>query len=320
MQEFKFKNKSVRDLAWAISTPPIMRLKAQSCDWPKSSWFENAHQETLNLLLKFDQDPSELDDLLEKQKDKRLGKYFETLWFYWFSQHPRYDVLAQNLQIIIDGETLGEIDFILYDKENKKIMHWEVAIKFYLGLDDTFQMKNWHGPNLKDRLDLKVNHLVNKQTRISHDPIVADWLNQLGFKIEQCAVILKGRLYYHYSQFCNEKSDRKKYLNRPKEKLETAETVLSPKSSEANHLRGKWFRQSEFTDYFAESEHFRPLLNGGWLESLPTDGIDKFVSKQELFETLSKNELRLPLHLQVFRGSGATEKIFLVNENWSKSE
>ena len=182
--EFKnleYENQVVRDLAWAISTPPIIIPESYSCHWPKSSWFQNAYKETLSWFHELDQDSSTLESLLAKQKDKRLGKYFETLWFYWFDCHPRYDVLAHNLLIIIDGETLGEIDFILYDKKSKKVLHWEVAVKFYLGLSDTVQMSNWHGPNRRDRLDIKVNHLMNKQSQISHDHRVADWLRRQGW-------------------------------------------------------------------------------------------------------------------------------------------
>ncbi len=61
-----------------------------------------------------------------------------------------------------------------------------------------------------------------------------------------------------------------------------------------------------------------PLINSGWLESLPTDGINNIVAKSELIETLSNKELRLPLHLQLYKGESEGDKFFLVNENWSK--
>ena len=41
-------------------------------------------------------DPSELEILLDSQKDRRLGKYFETLWFYWFSKNPRYEIIENK--------------------------------------------------------------------------------------------------------------------------------------------------------------------------------------------------------------------------------
>ena len=329
--EFKnleYENQVVRDLAWAISTPPIIIPESYSCHWPKSSWFQNAYKETLSWFHELDQDSSTLESLLAKQKDKRLGKYFETLWFYWFDCHPRYDVLAHNLQIIIDGETLGEIDFILYDKKSKKVLHWEVAVKFYLGLSDTVQMSNWHGPNRRDRLDIKVNHLMNKQSQISHDHRVADWLRRQEFVVEQCAVILKGRLYYHYTQFEDNKISDERFNNEKikygkkddinKVNVGAAEKLISPVHSGGDHLHGKWFRQSEFEACFAENQCFVPLINSSWLESLPTDGINNIVAKSEVIETLSNKELRLPLHLQLYKGESEGDKIFLVNENWSK--
>jgi hypothetical protein len=128
-----FKHQSVRDLAWAISSPPLVLQPDQSCRWPDSRWYQCAYEESLPWFRKVDEDPSELEDMLDKQKDRRLGKVFETLWLYWFSHHPRYEVIENNLQIIVDGETLGEIDFIVFDKVSNQMVHWEVAVKFYLG-------------------------------------------------------------------------------------------------------------------------------------------------------------------------------------------
>lgn len=334
--EFKhsvFRNQVVRDLAWAISTPPIIIPDSHLCQWLKSSWFQNAFKETLLWFYELDQDASTLERLLAKQKDKRLGKYFETLWFYWLDHHPRYDVLAHNLQIIIDGETLGEMDFILYDKKNKKVLHWEVAVKFYLGLSDTVQMSNWHGPNLRDRLDIKANHLMSKQSQISRDQRVANWLKKQGFFVEQRAVILKGRLYYHYAQFEDHKigdkqeegeqvkgqkikHDKKDTFN--KVNAEAADKLIPPLYSADDHLKGKWFRESEFDRCFAENQRFVPLIKSGWLEGLPTDGVNDIVSKRALTEILSNKKSRLPLHLQLYEGKQASDKFFIVDENWSK--
>ncbi len=328
----KFRNKAVRDLAWAISTPPIISSELHPCCWPTSSWYQSIYKETLAWFNELDRDCSSLDSLLAKQKDRRLGKYFEILWFYWLSHHPRYEVLAHNLQIIIDGETLGEMDFILFDKKNKQVLHWEVAVKFYLGVDDTAQMQNWHGPNLRDRLDVKVDHLLHKQSTISKDARVAEWLRKQGFSIDRCAVILKGRLYYHWHQFDDRKVDGGKLKTEKREDIskdndEVAEKGVSglitseqsPAHSSVDHLRSCWFRKSEFNEYFPEQQHFSPLINRGWLAGLSVAGANKMITKGELFKTLSNDELRLPMHLQLYRGDKAEARIFLVEDNWAKN-
>jgi len=334
----EFRNQAVRDLAWAISTPPIISSAVYPCRWPTSAWYQEIYKNTLPWFHELDQDCSSLDSLLAEQKDRRLGKYFETLWFYWLSHHPRYEILAHNLQIIIDGETLGEMDFILFDKKNKKTLHWEMAIKFYLGIDDTRQMRNWHGPNLRDRLDLKVNHLLNKQSMISKDHRVAGWLQKQGLVVDHCAVILKGRLYYHWRQFVDKKISSEKLENINKVSAEDAEKLVSevvptdrasilirpeqvrPEQATMDHLHSKWFRQSEFKALFDRRQRFFPLINRGWLEGLPTGGMDGVISKEELFNALSDKKLRLPVHLQLYKDDVAGDRIFLVNETWSKND
>jgi len=196
----EFRHQCVRDLAWAIASPPlhsqVVSKAPQHCVWPTSQWYQQLYDESLPWLKKLDSDPSALEALIGKQRDRRLGKYFETLWFYWLKFSPRYEIVENNVQVIIDGETLGEIDFIVFDKITRQTIHWELAVKFYLGHGDTREMKNWHGLNLRDRLDIKVDHLLHKQSMISKDRRVKQWLHRHKIKIDQCAVILKGRLYY----------------------------------------------------------------------------------------------------------------------------
>ena len=135
-------------------------------------------------------------------------------------------------------------------------------------------------------------------------------------------------MYYHYTQFEDNKISDERFNNEKikygkkddinKVNVGAAEKLISPVHSAGDHLHGKWFRQSEFDIHFSEDQRFMPLINSGWLESLPTDGINNIVAKSEVIETLSNKELRLPLHLQLYKGESEGDKIFLVNENWSK--
>jgi hypothetical protein len=40
--------------------------------------------------------------------------------------------LYENIQVIEDKKTIGEIDFIIEDKNTKQVIHMELAYKFYL--------------------------------------------------------------------------------------------------------------------------------------------------------------------------------------------
>lgn len=302
MQSAEFKNQCVRDLAWAVSSPPLIARLSNQCAWPDSRWYRTIYQQTLPWFRRLDLDPAELEDLLGRQKDRRLGKYFETLWLYWLSHYSRYDIVENNVQINIDGETLGEIDFIVFDKYTNKTIHWELAVKFYLGVDNTREMHNWHGPNLRDRLDIKVDHLLHRQSMLSRDKRVTQWLKQQGIDIDECAVVLKGRLYFPWSV----KPENRSLVD------------MLPALCAPELLYGWWFKQSEFDENYPAEQTFAPLINSGWLEKIPTDSVDKFSTKNDIFKTLSNNVVRLPLHLQLENPCHSWDRAFLVEENWGQ--
>jgi uncharacterized protein len=301
----QFKNQSVRDLAWAVTSPPLITQLSHCCVWPESRWYQYIAEETLSWLYAVDSDPAELDELLAGQNDRRLGRYFETLWLYWLRHNKRYQIIENNLQIIIDGETLGEIDFIVFDRVTKKTAHWELAVKFYLGIGDTREMSSWHGPNLHDQLDIKVAHLLHRQSLITKDQRVAKWLKQSGVDIDECAVILKGRLYYPW-------------LVTPRgEPGGSLTSAMSPPQCAPDHLKSWWLRLSQIDDAFGSKQCFVPLINKGWLEKIPTVNEIQPITKKFLFYSINNNKVRLPLHVQLDKPQHSWDRVFLVGENWA---
>lgn len=300
----EFKHQSVRDMAWAVSSPPLISQPSCACAWPDSRWYQQIYQDTLPWLNGIDSDPAELDELLVGQKDRRLGKYFETLWFYWLTHHPRYQLIENNLQVIIDGKTLGEIDFIVFDKLTGQTMHWEVAVKFYLGVGDTREMSNWYGPNLRDRLDIKVEHLLQKQSVISRDNRVIHWLRQQGINIDQCTVVLKGRLFYPWCYF------RQLY------KDSGSSTAISPALCASDHLYSMWLSKSDFDAAFDNRQSFIPLIKNGWMERIPTQSVRNSYTKNSLNKTVSNNEMRYPLQVQLLNPRHSCDRAFITDDEW----
>lgn len=298
-----FKNSCVRDLAWAIASPPLVQVPGHDCQWLHADDYLQMYRQTRPWLEQLDRDPSALQALMAAQKDRRLGKHFETLWYFWLVHHPHYDVLANNLQVVIDGETLGELDFIVRDKRNGEIIHIELAVKFYLGLGDTRQMASWHGPGLKDRLDRKVEHLCEKQTRITHDQRVRQWLAAQGLVIDRCAVILKGRLYYPAGQLD------------PAHALDTS-SVNSPLNAATGHLSAWWFRRAELDRFFTDMDVFWPLLNEGWLQRKPTSQLTKKLVKSDFFSPEFAENYRFPLHVQVCNPHFDCDIAFITGDSW----
>jgi len=135
LQQFlkAFKNREVRDLAWTIVSPPLVSGDLNDTHW----WcFEDCLTEfndCLSELKALDKHPDPLIQHLSTLKNQRLGSIFEGYVGYWLKISPNYREIKQNIQIIEDNHTYGEIDFLIEDLHTHETIHLEVAVKFYLG-------------------------------------------------------------------------------------------------------------------------------------------------------------------------------------------
>ena len=77
-----FKHKTVRDLAWAVSSNRLLNDKLAV----RESLLSEEYQKFIAQLRQLDDDPKLLMEFLETKNIKRLGHYFEQLIFFWL-QH-----------------------------------------------------------------------------------------------------------------------------------------------------------------------------------------------------------------------------------------
>lgn len=295
----KYRHRCVADLAWALSSPPILRYQNTACHWFADAWYLEQYRQLDSTLRQLDRHPAPLQNLLSAQKDQRLGNYFETLWAYALQLSPRYQLIERNLQFHAGERTIGEMDFIVLDKVSGRHAHWELAIKFYLGVGDTVNQYAWYGPGKKDRLDLKVDHLLSRQTVLSHHPDVRDELAQRGIVIDDCAVILKGRLFYPWQQRGQERH---------------------PEAANPAHLLGHWLSRDQFERAFGPDARFQPLIRSGWMSRNPMDGLSEAYTAAGLMRLVEQGGYRLPLHLALLQGESEVERLFIVDDNWLPSE
>jgi uncharacterized protein len=291
----KFQNTHVADLAWAITSPPLLLSVDGECVWYSNDWYHRAAIESAELIRHADRYPQQLEAMLAERTDRRLGNYFETLWTYWLNINPRFELIGRNLQINDQGRTLGELDFIVFDRAIEKYLHWEVAIKFYLGRGDTRLQCNWLGPGKKDRLDRKVNHLVNRQLKHGSHPHVREWCDSKGIRIDACAVILKGRLFYP-----PHRDGRHDF----------------PRDANPRHLRGRWLTLAQFSRMYPPTQYFVPLIRGGWMAAPSVPERHRAYPVNVLVEMFESGELSLPLQLCGLYGSINDERLFIVDEGW----
>jgi len=147
-----YTHRCVADLAWAVSSPSLLQYQQHDCAWFSDAWYLEQYRVIEERLRQLDRDPARLEQLLAAQKDRRLGNYFETLWAYALELHPRYQLIERNLQIHDGERTLGEMDFIVHDQLSGRCAHWELAIKFYLGIGNTRNHAAWHGPGIPAKI------------------------------------------------------------------------------------------------------------------------------------------------------------------------
>ncbi len=289
----RFSHAVVDDLAWAIGSPPLMLPHATTCRWYDSDWYRRLREDSESWLRQLDSRPEQLIAAVESEKDKRLGKYFEALWAYWFEHSGYYDVIARNMQIHDAGRTLGELDCIVRDRQTGKVIHIELVIKFYLGVGDTAQQCNWHGPGKQDRLDMKMNVLQKKQSILARHERVAGRLSQQGIEVDECAVIMKGRLFYPEGESVRQDE---------------------PDGANPQHQKSRWLKLGDFLA--SDSEYFYPLIRSGWMVEQPSIGDDDWLPADRFTRALSAGDFRLPLQL-VSRGKDKKNKrFFVVPDEW----
>lgn len=295
MMIFKYKNRVVRDLAWAIASPALLKPETASCAWYDDEWYRGLFETLKKRLDELDNEPDVLLQRLAQQKDRRLGNYFETLWAFWLDESPDFEIIEHNMQISDGGRTIGELDFVVLEKATGKFHHWELAIKFYLGIGDTRCQANWHGPGKRDRLDIKFDHLLSRQSLLSQQPVVRERLRDKGIEIDSCGVILKGRLFYSHHAGAD---------------------LRSPVSANPAHLRSVWMDLNHFMDSGSDLTTYSPMLKSGWMANMTDFDGKRLYTRTDILVAVDRAEFRLPILLVRVAAGVETGRLFVVPNDW----
>ncbi|SDB92023.1 DUF1853 family protein [Acinetobacter boissieri] len=194
----QYKTPCVRQLAFCIASPNI--ISSIPSELPiKYSFQLHDHifwqtqflqyQTRLNEL---DRDPTDLLLFIAQLKSTRLGLRFERFLLFWLcdDKYHNFQLIGHSIQQIQGKSTLGELDFVIFNRVTRQIEHWEVAIKYYLA-ESSSSLEQWYGLNRNDTLVRKLHHFTQKQFQF----------NTLDEKpIMQKYAVLKGQLYYPINQ------------------------------------------------------------------------------------------------------------------------
>ncbi|MCK5814130.1 MAG: DUF1853 family protein [Cocleimonas sp.] len=190
-----FNHRCLQDLAWVIQSPPIISGHISGSYWLSKADCQAEYDACLGALLQLDQHPEPLLNALSHFKPYVIGKRFECFVRFWLEISPTFELLDCNVVLQGKKQTLGEVDFFIREIASNKIIHLEVSVKFYLGIDDLSQMHHWHGTNLQDRLDIKFNRLVNHQTQLAKK-----YPELMPYPVDESWCLFKGRMFYPQSQ------------------------------------------------------------------------------------------------------------------------
>ncbi len=158
------------------------------------------------------------------------GKQMEHLMAEAIERSDRYDLIVHGLQVPDTGRTIGELDFLIFDKEKEKVIHMEMVYKYYI--HDTAEGDGpwdaWIGPGRKDRLTWKLQHLAEHQFPLLHHSLTRPLLDQWSIdpsKVSQQLCFL-GELYSPHGR-----------------RLQLTESI-NPKA-----LKGEWMALEKFMTF-----------------------------------------------------------------------
>lgn len=154
----------------------------------------------LETLTQFELDKNEIKEFdttsLNIPDNLPLGKRIEYFFEYYIKQSKNYDLIKSNIQVIHSKETLGELDFLIYDKKAEKYIHIEHIYKFYL-YDDSFpnEIDRFIGPNKNDTFVKKLAKLINNQLPLLFKDETKEYLDGFDINLFEQRVCFKGNIY-----------------------------------------------------------------------------------------------------------------------------
>lgn len=172
---------ALRLISWLVHTPPLLSSQPyeEAGDW---------------LIRENRQDPSLISRaaawLAQQNKPARLGLTFELAVRALLHASEGLQLVAHNVPLRQNGRTLGELDMLVRDHHDGRLWHWELTLKFYLGYGD-----HWLGPNNRDTLARKSDHLFQRQLPRSTTAQAQQILAEQGLTVCGRALLTRGRLF-----------------------------------------------------------------------------------------------------------------------------
>ncbi|NND99747.1 MAG: DUF1853 family protein [Pirellulaceae bacterium] len=294
-------NRLIRDLLWVVNSPSLV-TNADAVQGIESPRIEPAQIEPARIepaqLNRAQIDPDHLAHCLQKFTGHRVGHYFEHLVHYYLEHVRRLPILARSQQVRDANRTIGEIDLIFRDEQDR-VTHWEIAVKFYLHFPhDNFSPSHFIGPNASDTFERKMDRLYSHQLPLSQSQFP-------DVQIRQAYV--KGRIFYALDL-------------PPPERL--------PKRLSSDHARGHWLRSSQIDSLDASpASRYRILRKPHWLSAeIANEDDPDLLTPSALINTLQRHfgKTDRPVLISQLQPDqqhfAEVSRIFVVSQHWPQKE
>ena len=288
MNFIALKNLHLQRLWWALDSPALLAMPLVT------PYFIDAkhRRQMLEVLQDLDADGERINSYFQKLGPMPMGRYFEQLFSFAIQHDSEYELLEENRQIFEGKITRGELDLILRNQRSGAIEHWEIALKFYLQIQDDAQPKYMLGPSTRDNLGKKLEKLLEAQIPLSQiDEIQNDYPG-----IEP-KLMVKGIFFYPWQQSWS-----------------LSEGVST------NHLKGAWLSLDALASFNDSSGKWLLRKKPNWIGGLQLKDAKTLLSISEI-KTLCQeafSEEKGPQFISRFRlmdGIWEEESYFFVCPN-----
>jgi hypothetical protein len=268
-----FTEQTVRDLSWLLRSPALLARGAfgdlLSDPFAPRLFGPDPDVAMAHLLQRLERDPAPLAATQASGRERRLGRYAERLFSVWLGEVPGLKRVAMGLPVREPqpgGRTLGECD-ALFQTPTGAFEHWELAVKFYLEIDDGSASavtsarapgpqpdlrgcERYVGAGLADRFDWKLQRLLRHQLPLSAHPA----LQALAPGPWTPRMFVKGRLFY------------------PLTRWQGVDCGADVPSLATDHPRGWWATLSEWLTWSYHADcRWTSLERMDWLAPLRLD-------------------------------------------------
>ena len=226
--------------------------------------------------------------------EQKLGHLYEEALEGLIKPTSGLTLIASHQQIFdAQGQTLGELDFILHDQLGDLVLHLELAVKVYLAVQ-TPGGWSYPGPNASDNWHRKLKHMSERQLTMTRHPMAQKLLSeQYGITDIEPRQLIYGCLFMPIDQ---------------------ADEVPTPDYMAREGQRGKWLYASQWSDHFADSETLLIIPKPLW----PVESSER---NEVLLSACSARDLHslAKTSCVMFTAPGGYQKYFLVPDAWPQA-